>query len=727
MRIRGQVKGNDNTLRFWCEDSNAMDARDQAELDSHLFEANRVLVVLDAIELRDGSRAVEQSIRDSLKAYADLLPTSFEFHPYGTLRSRRLGLMIYCLLVAGFLPGAHGQTITPVSLATSMGTANVCPSGAATPSPCSRKATLSFHVSAGTTIGSVNVVTQGTPNLDFVATTPDASTTLCTAQTYASATTCTVDVTFAPRFPGLRMGAVVLRDGADNVLATSYLGGTGTGPQAGFFPGNRTQVSSPSLIQTIAITADAAGNVYLSANIDQSDGNEDLFRETPSAGGYLESRIGTFWNVKAVVVDGAGNVFAALGFPVEIVEESPVGSGYSQTAVFDNGFNSPESLAVDGNGALYIADTLNERIVKETPSASGYVQSTVQLPGPGYPEVIALDANDNLYVLAGLPPELRTTVLFKETLSGGSYSQSTLFEYTSGVDAPDWFALDAAGDIYLSKYLPGSGNHRTGSIWRETLSSGGYVESEVPTGGWIDNPEQIALGGDGSFYIATGSVALPALKIDVTDPPALAFAASAGANSNLIQTVTVENSGNAPLIIPVPSAGNNPNLSANFTLTSGEAGDCPLISSGSASAGILAAGENCLLPIRFTPEEGGTTSGSLILTDSSLNANAPAWATQTITLSGQATSTLFGAIGRAVDATTFATTVGQADNLVISGYAVDSSDGAPVSRVSILIDGTPVGNATLGIARPDIAASWNNSADLNSGWTLTISASAFAP
>ncbi|HEX4005650.1 MAG TPA: hypothetical protein VHX60_05720 [Acidobacteriaceae bacterium] len=636
------------------------------------------------------------------------------------------GAIAVCLFLAGLLPGAQGQTITPVSIATNMGTANVCPAGAATPSPCSHAATLSFKVSAGTTVGSVNVVTQGTPNLDFVATTPDASATLCTAQTYASATTCTVDVTFAPRFPGMRMGAVVLRDGADNVLATSYLAGTGTGPQAGFFPGTKVPVSLPGDGDILAIAVDSAGGLYLSAGLNTLSANLPLLKETPSGDGYVETRVGTFQNVFATAVDGAGNVFAASGYPDAVFKETPSGGGYSQTTTFDAGFSGPQGIAVDGGGRVYISDTGNQRVVTETPSANGYVQDTLDLPGLGYAGEIEVDASGNLYFAGSLPSSSSTSVLVKETLSGGSYTETLIL--ATSIAAPvfsiESFAVDAAGSVFVSE-SKGNGRSQVGRIVKEIPSGGSYLESVVALGSGASAFE-LALDGSGNLWVPAGLSFGPTVKFDFADPPALSFAAGGGANSNLIQTLTVENSGNAPLTFPVPSSGSNPNLSSNFTLTTGEPEDCPLVSSESASAGILAAGNDCLLPIRFTPGESGASSGSLILTDDSLNASAPAWATHTITLSGQATSTLFGGIGKAVDATTLVTTVAQADNLLVSGYAVDSSAGAPVSRVSVLVDGTPVGNATLGIARPDVAASWNNSADLNSGWTLTTAAASLA-
>jgi hypothetical protein len=44
-------------------------------------------------------------------------------------------------------------------------------------------------------------------------------------------------VTFTPKAPGLRIGAVVLRDNSKNVLGTTYLSGTGLGGLGVLVPG----------------------------------------------------------------------------------------------------------------------------------------------------------------------------------------------------------------------------------------------------------------------------------------------------------------------------------------------------------------------------------------------------------------------------------------------------------------------------------------------------------
>ena len=86
----------------------------------------------------------------------------------------------------------------------------------------------------------------------------------------------------------------------------------------------------------------------------------------------------------------------------------------------------------------------------------------------------------------------------------------------------------------------------------------------------------------------------------------------------------------------------------------------------------------------------------------------------------------FGFIDKAVDNVTGSTTVSQADSLKVLGWVADPQDGAPLSNVSVYVDGTLAGTPTLGIARPDVAAARNNSAYLNSGYRLLYSASSLS-
>src|SRR6185437_12728730 len=97
--------------------------------------------------------------------------------------------------------------------------------------PATLTVTFTFTTN-GVAVGSTAVVTQGATGLDFT----DALSGNCAAATYNTDDTCTVNVKFTAAHPGPRSGAVVLYDTASpaNVLATAYIQGTGTGPQATF-------------------------------------------------------------------------------------------------------------------------------------------------------------------------------------------------------------------------------------------------------------------------------------------------------------------------------------------------------------------------------------------------------------------------------------------------------------------------------------------------------------
>lgn len=64
-------------------------------------------------------------------------------------------------------------------------------------------------------------------------------------------------------------------------------------------------------------------------------------------------------------------------------------------------------------------------------------------------------------------------------------------------------------------------------------------------------------------------------------------------------------------------------------------------------------------------------------------------------------------------------TFAQGAMLSASGWAIAPGDNASASKVQILIDGTPLGNATLGGSRPDVATAFGNANYANSGWTFS--------
>jgi hypothetical protein len=182
--------------------------------------------------------------------------------------------------------------------------------------------TFSFSVAAGTTVGSIGVLTQGAPNLDFTNTTGST----CAATTYASTTTCTVNVTFKPKFAGVRMGAVVFFSEAGNtgnVLGEVLIYGIGTGPQIAYSSGAASAIVSGAngvgFNIPLGVAVDGAGDVFAA--------DEWNYRivELPAGGGTPISIYTTSSWATSVAVDGAGNVFTDCGGGD--LEELPVGGG----------------------------------------------------------------------------------------------------------------------------------------------------------------------------------------------------------------------------------------------------------------------------------------------------------------------------------------------------------------------------------------------------------------
>ena len=488
---------------------------------------------------------------------------------------------------------------------------------------------LTFTIVNGGTLGSTAVLTQGASGLDFA----DAGSGTCAPNsTYAAGQTCTVNVTFTPKFAGTRYGAVVLKDNNGNVIATAYFQGLGVGPQINFLPGTESTVVTTSGAAPTAIAVDGNGNIYI------ANGGRNwnaIWKETPSAGGYTESTIPTssLSNPSGIAVDGSGNVY--ITDDNRVLKETPSAGTYSESVVADlanNGILGPASLAVDVSGNVYFLGsdsvTYQEYLYEETPSAGSYTQSTIPYFGVSWTGAIAVDGNGSVYIV-----DTGNGQVIEETPSAGGYVQSTV--PTNGLIQPYGIAVDGMGNIYVADI---SG----GPVFKETLTAGSYIQSTISTSQLFE-PLALAVDGSGNVYIGDANNQR-VLKEDFADTPSLSFASTVvgSTSTDSPQTVTVENVGNVALSFPVPLTGSNPSTAANFTLNSG-ASACPLVSVGSSTAGALAAGASCLLPISFTPAAAGALSGSLVLADNNLNAAAPGFATQSITLSGtgtQATPTI---------------------------------------------------------------------------------------
>lgn len=159
----------------------------------------------------------------------------------------------------------YGQNyVTAYSKTLSFG--SVAVGTVATPMP------VVFSVQAGGTLGTPQVLTQGATALDYTAGT--TGTTLCSG-TVAAGTICAVNVAFTPKSAGVRSGAIEVTNSSSTVLATALLQGTGTGPQAVFYPGTQTVAFSSNLAAPTGVAMDGSGNIYI-ADAD----NQRVLKET---------------------------------------------------------------------------------------------------------------------------------------------------------------------------------------------------------------------------------------------------------------------------------------------------------------------------------------------------------------------------------------------------------------------------------------------------------------
>jgi sugar lactone lactonase YvrE len=318
--------------------------------------------------------------------------------------------------------------------------------------------------SAGTAV-TVEVLTLGVEGLDFA---PGTSEITCVSATLGVGSACTESVTFTPRFPGLRTGAVVLLDSNGVVLGTTYLSGTGIGGLGILALGNVCAVAgngsyegpvgdgnvatSASLNQPSSVTIDGAGNMYI------ADRYHNRVRKVASS------------NDVASTLAGSGvAAFAGDGLPSTDPEVS---------------VNTPSGVALDGAGNLYIADTGNNRI-RKIELATGTITTVAGDGSPG---------NSN----------------------GGLVGDNGLATSAS-LNQPQGVTVDAGGNLYIADTL----NHRirrvdalTGII--TTVAGDGYTDPVTGVGGYagdkgqatnarLNFPFAVAFDPSGNMYIPDSS------------------------------------------------------------------------------------------------------------------------------------------------------------------------------------------------------------------------------
>jgi trimeric autotransporter adhesin len=584
----------------------------------------------------------------------------------------------------------------------------------------------------GTTITGISVPVSEGGKQEYTVTAPG-----CAPNTaLAEGTFCIVMVTFSPGYPGPR--PIPLQVVSSAGTFNFGMVGIGTAPQVALSPG--TTELAPGAYSGLSggIAIDGVGNLY--AVLGGVDSNS--ITETPVGTGpqtlvlapndLTDTESGTL----SLAVDSTGNLYIA-GATSPCVSRVAPGSG-AVTVVAgvlnedsndcesgfsgDNGpatnalLSNPGSLAVDTAGNVYVTDSSR---IRKIAVASGIITTVAGNGTYGFsgdngpateaelwPGHIAVDSAGNLYITDDYSNRVRKVTAASgiiTTVAGNGtagYSGDNGPATEAELNEPTAIAVDSAGDIYVQD--------AANNVVR-MVNTAGIITSVPGTSVTIppNEPPEIldiiqsyivfagvAVDGAGNLYIADqafGGVQMVNVSASLLNFPS----AQIGATST--QTVTVTNTGNAPLAFPLPPSGQNPSFSAGFSLDSSSS--CPKPSAGSQSS-TLASGNSCALVVDFAQPAMNGVTGTADITDNSLNTNL----VQTVQLNG-GTGETFGST-TTVNVTTpiygqtqvSATILGTGGTLVPAGSVVFTVDGA--AQPAVPVNGSGVATLSSAISNP---------------------------
>jgi Bacterial Ig-like domain (group 3) len=415
--------------------------------------------------------------------------------------------------------------------------------------------TFVMGTSSGTSGGGLTAAT--TANQDF-----QVSSTNCTGST------CSVQVTFTPGFPGLRYDALTLTDSDGNMVYQTYLYGLGMGPQFGYEIGNYTEYDG-YLTSPLGVALGPDDLVYFTQT-----GSNIITKSARDFSSSNQITLNGLATPSGIAVDGSNTLYVADQTNNVIFSYSAAGV---QGTVTTSPLNGPSQLAIDGTGALYIADTGNGRIIK----IDNQGNETTLASGLSSPTSVAVDSNGNVF--------------FADSANNGE-----ILELAAGASSPTTYtsqmnltvmnmAVDASDSIYVT-------TNQGIAFYRNGGQDGIFYASGV------DIPVGLAVERNGDVF--------------QTNPLKNIFSINDRSSSNFILNTAPNTTANGSY--PIYNTGNTPLTVTGFSITGPEfqiANSPPQCT----PPQVIAPAMSCTVNINFTPPLAQYYTDTAIATSNSLN------------------------------------------------------------------------------------------------------------
>ena len=500
-----------------------------------------------------------------------------------------------CIALALSSPeNANGSTtasLSPTSIA--FGSEAVGATSAA------RTVTLSNTGKAALSITSLGI--KGSSSSNF------AETNTC-GKSLAAGAKCTISGTFTPSATGSRTATLTILDNASGSPQTVSLTGTGVraAPVASLSPSSLAfgsqSVGAASTVQSVTLSN--TGNAALSiTSLALTGTNAASFAQANTCGSSLAA---------------GANCTVSVTF-----RPSATGSSTASLSITDNASGSPHKVSLSGTGNNP-APTLAS--LSPASAVTGGGARTVNLTGTNFLSSSTVTYNGVGHAATFLnSTQLTISLSATDQATAGSYAVAVTNPAPGGgASGPQTFAVNnpapALASLSPASALAGGGARTVNLTGTNFLASSTVTYNAVGHAATFLNSTQLtislsatdqATGGNYSVAVtnpAPGGGASSPLSFTVASPivsfsPAsLAFGNQPADVASTAQTVTLSNTGNAPLsITSLTLAGAN---AADFTQND----TCP---------SSLAAGANCTIVVMFTPSFAGTEGASLSISDNS--------------------------------------------------------------------------------------------------------------